>query len=153
MTGVRTGVAAWLKQINSRLINVHCVSQTGPCLCWCAWWDKLQIHKSKECFCSSGSVLLNRLSGLLFWSWCKMKLSEKARSVVAKNAWKACRTCWLSTSNAVDGVCDDFVPIIQAINFADEKDGLTTYVLSKMKVFSSLVHYIFWRLSFQSLLH
>ena len=46
---------------------------------------------------------------------------------------KACRTGWLSTSNAVDGVYEDFVPIIHAINLADEKDGLATYVLSKMK--------------------
>ena len=76
-------------------------------------------------------------------SWHKMKLSEKARSVVVKKVRKACRTRWLSTSNAVDGVYEDFVPIIQAINFADEKDGLATYVQSKMKVFSSLVHYIF----------
>ena len=44
---------------------------------------------------------------------------------------------------AVTGVYEDFVPIIQAINLADEKDGLATYVQSKMKVFSSLVHYIF----------
>ena len=59
-------------------------------------------------------------------------LSEKARSVVAKKVQKACRTWWLSTSN---GVYEDFVPIIQAINLADEKDGLATYLLSKIKSF------------------
>jgi len=32
-------------------------------------------------------------------------------------------------------VYEDFVPIIQAINLADEKDGLGTYLLSKMKSF------------------
>ena len=47
----------------------------------------------------------------------------------------ACRACWLSTTNAVDEVYEDFVPIIQAINLADEKDGLVTYLLSKMKSF------------------
>ena len=57
-------------------------------------------------------------------SWRKMKLSERARSVVAKKVRKACRTCWLSTSNTVDGMYEDFVPIIQAINLAGEKDGL-----------------------------
>lgn len=68
-------------------------------------------------------------------SWRKMKLSEKARSVVAKKVRKACRTRWLSTSNAVDGVYEDFVLIIQATNLADEKDGLATHLLSKMKSF------------------
>ena len=68
-------------------------------------------------------------------SWCKMKLSERERSVVAKKVRKACRTHWLSTSNTVDGVYEDFVPTIQAINLAGEKDGLATYLLSKMKSF------------------
>ena len=68
-------------------------------------------------------------------SWCKIKLSERARSVVAKKVRKACRTRWLSTSNTVDGVYEDFVPTIQAINLAGEKDGLATYLLSKMKSF------------------
>lgn len=66
-------------------------------------------------------------------SWHKMKISEKARSAVAKKVRKACRTHWPSTSNAVDEVYEDFVPIIQAINLADEKDGLAAYLLSKMK--------------------
>lgn len=65
----------------------------------------------------------------------KMKLSEKARSVVAKKVRKACRTRRLSTSNVVDGVYEDFVPIIQAISLADEKDRLATHLLSKMKSF------------------
>ena len=54
---------------------------------------------------------------------------------MAKKAQKVCRTCWLSTSNAVDGVYEDFVPIIQAINFTDDKDGLASYLLSKIKSF------------------
>ena len=69
-----------------------------------------------------------------------MKLSEKARSVVAKKVRKACRTRWLSTSNAVDGVYEDFVPIKQAINLADDKDGLATYLLSKMKIFKFVIY-------------
>ena len=53
--------------------------------------------------------------------WRKMKLLEKARSVVAKKVRKACRTRWLVTSNAVDGVYEDFVPIIQTINLCCPK--------------------------------
>ena len=59
----------------------------------------------------------------------------KSRFVVTKKVQKACRTRWLSKSNAVDGVWEDFVAIIQAINLANEKDGLTTYLLPKMKSF------------------
>mgnify|MGYP001795865578 CR=1 FL=1 len=68
-------------------------------------------------------------------SWRKIKLSHKARSAVEKKVRKACRTRWLSTSNAVDGVYEDFFPIIQAINLIDDKDALASYLLSKMKSF------------------
>lgn len=37
--------------------------------------------------------------------------------------------------NAVHGVYEDFVPIIQAINLIDDKDALASYLLSKMKSF------------------
>jgi len=73
--------------------------------------------------------LLNCLSGLLFWG------NHESKVCRGKKVRKAFRTRWLSRSNAVDGVYEDFVPIIQAINLADEKDGLTTYLLSKMKSF------------------
>lgn len=36
---------------------------------------------------------------------------------------------------AVTGVYEDFVPIIQAINVADENDGLAMHLLPKMKIF------------------
>ena len=57
-------------------------------------------HKSNESFCNSGSffVKLPKRIALLVKaqeSWRKMKLSEKARSVVAKKVRKACRTRWL----------------------------------------------------------
>ena len=64
-----------------------------------------------------------------------MKLSDKARSAVAKKVQKACRTRWLSTSNAVDGVYENFVPIMQVINLTDDKGGLASYLLSIMKSF------------------
>ena len=140
MTGERTGVAARLKQINSKLINVHCVCHRLALTC-------AGVSDETKYITVVEGVLLQlwkffakspKQTALLVKaqeSWRKMKLSEKARSVVAKKVRKACRTRWLSTSNAVDGVYEDFVPIIQAINLTDEKDGLATYLLSKMKIF------------------
>ena len=60
---------------------------------------------------------------------------RKSKVCCGEKVRKACRTRWLSTSNAVDGVHEDFVPIIHAINLADEKDGLAMYLLFKMKSF------------------
>ncbi|XP_078346379.1 zinc finger protein 862-like [Oculina patagonica] len=140
MTGPKGGVAARLKQLNSKLINVHCICHKLALACAGA---------------SDETKYIAQVEGVLFqlWkffakspkrtavlvkaqeSWRKMNLSEKARSVVAKKVRKACRTRWLSTSNAVDGVYEDFVPIGQAVNVIDDKDGMVSYLLSQMKNF------------------
>lgn len=140
MTGERTGVAARLKQINSKLINVHCVCHRLALACACASDETKYITQVEGVLLQLWKFFakLPKRTALLVKareSWRKMKLSEKARSVVAKKVRKACRTRWLSTSNAVDGVYEDFVLIIQATNLTDEKDGLATYLLSKMKSF------------------
>ena len=132
MTGQRTGVAARLKQLNSKLINVHCVCHRLA-LAWAGASDGTKYIAQVE------EVLL-QLWKFLGKSpkrtavqikaqelWRKMRLSEKASSVVTKKVRKACRTRWLSTSNAVDGVHEDFVPIIQAIILTDNKIGLVSY--------------------------
>ena len=138
MTGERTGLAAQLKQINRKLINVHCVCHRLALAC-------AGVSDATKYITQVEGVLLQlwkfsaespKRTALLVKaqeSWCKIKLSEKSKSIVAKKLRKACRTRWLSTSNAVDGVYEDFVPIIHPINLADEKDGLVTYLLSKMK--------------------
>ena len=126
MTGERTGVAARLKQINSKLINVHCVCH-GLALACAGTSDETKYITQVE-----GVLLqlwkffakLPKQTALLAkaqeW-WRKMKLLEKARSVVAKKVQKACRTRRLSTSNAVDGAYENFVPIIQTINLCCPK--------------------------------
>ena len=138
MTGERTGVAARLKQINSKLINVHCVCHRLALACAGASDDTKYITQVEgvllqlwKFFAKSPkqTALLVRAQE---W-WRKMKLLEKARSVVAKKVRKACRTRWLVTSNAVDGVYEDFVPIIQTINLCCPKWALkfigTIYIL------------------------
>ena len=67
VTGERTGVAARLKQINSKLINVHCVCHRLALACAGASDETKYITQVEGVFCNSGSFLLNRLSGLLFW--------------------------------------------------------------------------------------
>ena len=140
MTGEGTGVAARLKQINSKLINVHCVCHRLALACAGASDEKKYITQVEGVLWQLrkfSAKLPNRAALLVKAqeSWHKRKLSEKARYVVVKKVQKACRTRWLSTSNVADGVYEDFVPIIQAINPADEKDGLATYLLSKIKIF------------------
>jgi len=137
MTGHKTGVAARLKQLNSKLLNVHCICHrlALPCagasdeMKYIAQVEGILLHLWKF-FANSPkrtAVLVKAHE-----SWRKMKLSHKARSAVETKVRKACRTRWLSTSNAVDGVYEDVLPIIQAINLIDDKDALASYLLSKM---------------------
>ena len=119
-------MAARLKQINSKLINVHCVCHRLALACAGASDETKYITQVEGFILQLWKFFAKspKQTALLVKaqeSWRKMKLLEKARSVVAKKVRKACRTCWLSTSNAVDGVYEDFVPIIQAINLCCPK--------------------------------
>ncbi|XP_020615056.1 zinc finger protein 862-like [Orbicella faveolata] len=140
MTGHKTGVAARLKQLNSKLLNVHCICHRLALACAGASDETKYIAQVEGILLQLWKFFANspkRMAVLVKAqeSSRKMKLSYKARSAVEKKARKACRTCWLSTSNAVDGVYEDFVSIIQAINLIDDKDALASYLLSKMKSF------------------
>jgi len=109
VAGQKNGVAAQLKQLNSKLLNVHCICHRLALACTGASEETkyipqvegilLQIWKFFPNSPKRTAVLVKAQE-----SWRKMKLSDKARSAVAKKVQKACRTCWLSTSNVVDGV-------------------------------------------------
>ena len=120
MTGERTGVAARLKQINSKLINVHCVCHRLALACAGASDETKYITQVEGVLLQLWKFFAKspKRTALLVKaqeSWRKMKLSEKARSVVAKKVRKACRTRWLVTSNAVDGVYEDYRLSISAV--------------------------------------
>ena len=140
MTGQKNGVAARLKQLNSKLLNVHCICHRLQVACAGASEETKYIAQVEGILLQLWTFFANspKRTAVLVKaqeSGRKMKLSDTARSAVAKKAQKLCRTCWLSTSNAVDGVYEDFVPIIQAINLTDDKDGLASYLPSKIKSF------------------
>ena len=113
-------MAARLKQINSKLINVHCVCHRLALACAGASDDTKYITQVEGVLLQLWKFFAKspKQSALLVkaqeW-WRKMKLLEKARSVVAKKVRKACRTRWLVTSNAVDGVYEDYRLSISAV--------------------------------------
>ena len=89
MTGKRTGVAARLKQINSKLINVHCVCHRLALACAGASDETKYITQVEGVLLQLWKFFAKspQRTALLVKaqeSWRKMKLSEKARSVVAK---------------------------------------------------------------------
>ena len=65
-------------------------------------------------------------------SWCTIKKMHKKKNKVCFGE-KGAKT--LQNMLAVTGVYEDFVPIIQAINLADENDGLAMHLLPKMNIF------------------
>ena len=89
MTGERTGVAAQLKQINSKVINVHCVCHRLAIACAGASDETKYIPQVEGVLLQLWKFFAKspKRTALLVKaqeSWHKMKLSEKARSVVAK---------------------------------------------------------------------
>ena len=89
MTGQKTGVAARLKQLNSKLLNVHCSCHKLALACSGASEQTKYIAQVEGILFQLWKFFANspKRTAVLVKSqesWRKMKLSDKARSSVAK---------------------------------------------------------------------
>ena len=136
MTGKRNGVAALLRRECKLLLNVHCICHRLALACGDAN-DHVQYIQSVE------KILLQ------LWSFFKnspkksasyakaavaaksITVSHAGKKVIAKKLKKACRTRWLSTERAIDGVFQDFVPLTQTLRVNTKENDCTASGLLK----------------------
>ncbi|XP_068690462.1 E3 SUMO-protein ligase KIAA1586-like [Montipora foliosa] len=136
ITGKRNGVAVKMRQECKLLLNVHCI-----CHCIC---HRLALAcGDTNAHVSYIKVVENILVQL--WSFFKnsskrsasyakaavaakslVVTSKEGKRVVAKKLKKACRTHWLSTEMAIQGIFGDFVPLTQTLRVFKETEGDST---------------------------
>lgn len=138
MTGKRNGVAARLRNEIKPLINVHCICHRLALACAGAN-DSIAYLKQVE------RILLQLWS---FFDNSAKKSSAYAKSVIAindisiskknkkhlrKRLRKACRTRWLSTEHAIEGVFRDYEALLQTLRvFKENGDSTATGLLQQI---------------------
>ena len=106
MTSLHGGVAARLKEVNPRLITMHCLCHNSPKRT--AMYLKVQINMKY------------------------LVLSDTSKKVVAKKFKKACQTRWLSFDAATRAIHDDFLALQQTLRQHKDNDAVACGLLSKI---------------------
>ena len=122
MVGRRNGLAAKLKEVNHRLVSVHCICHNLALACTDAKDDaNLKFIKEVETVVTQLWKLFEnspkRLACYLKvqQQMKNLKLSNESRKMVTKKLKKACDTRWLSFSSTVQSLYTDLVAVVQTL--------------------------------------
>ena len=122
MVGRKNGLAAKLKEVNHRLVSVHCICHNLALACTDAKDDaNLKFIKEVETVVTQLWKLFEnspkRLACYLKvqQQMKNLKLSNESRKMVTKKLKKACDTRWLSFSSAVQSLYTDLVAVVQTL--------------------------------------
>lgn len=131
MTGKCNGVAVKTRQECKLLLNAHCICHCLALACGDAN-DHVSYIKVVEKILVQLRSFFN--SSERSASYAKAAVAAKSllvtskegKRVVAKKLKKACRTRWLSTEMAIQGIFQDFVPLTQTLRVFKETEGDST---------------------------
>ena len=106
MLGSRTGLAARLKEVNCRIISIHCICQKLALACVDTAKDVEYIGTVKDLLRQLWKYLENSPKRMAVYLKVQQEvqsfdLSKKSRKVITKKLKKACQTRWLSLDQAV----------------------------------------------------
>ena len=137
MTGLCGGVAARLKEVNPRLISMHCLCHKLALACTDTS-AQIENIKNVELWLRQLWKLLDnspKRTAMYLKVQINMKslvLSDKSKKVVAKNFKKACQTRWLSFDAATQAIHDDFLALQQTLRQLKDNDAVACGLLSKI---------------------
>ncbi|CAB3982454.1 zinc finger 862-like [Paramuricea clavata] len=130
MTGKRNGVAALLRRESKLLLNVHCICHCLALACGDANDHVQYIQTVEKILVQLWSFFKN--SAKKSASYAKATIEAKSisvsnagKKVLVKKFKKACRTRWLSTERAINGLFQDFVPLTQTLRAYKEENDCT----------------------------
>ena len=141
MVGKNRGVSALLKRENPRMINVHCICHRLALACgdsnneiqYMLTIERLlvQLYKWLEKSCVKTAAYLKmqlRIQNM------QLPAEESKRHKIGHKLQRACRTRWLSTDKAVQGVWHDYVAILFTLSAEEFRNDATAIgLLSQMK--------------------
>ena len=146
MTGKNTGVATRLKAENKRLINVHCICHRLALACGDANDNVTYIKTIEKILIQLWSLFKNSAPKTAKYAKAvvsanQVKLSKPGRKKLKKRFRKACRTRWLSTERAIEGVYDDYEALTQTLaNLKCEGDSAAIGLLTQIIKFIGAVY-------------
>jgi hypothetical protein len=130
MTGKRNAVAALLRRESKLLLNVHCICHRLALACGDANDHVQYIQTVEKILVQLWSFFKN--SAKKSASYAKATIEAKSisvsnagKKVLAKKFKKVCRTRWLSTERAINGVFQDFVRFTQTLRAYKEENDCT----------------------------
>ena len=136
MLGSRTGLAARLKEVNCRIISIHCICQKLALACVNTAKDVKYIGTVKDLLRQLWKYLENSPKRMAIYLKVQQEvksfdLSKKSRKVITKKLKKACQTTWLSLDHAVQAIFDDFEALMRALRLL-ESDATACGLLKKI---------------------
>ena len=131
LAGKKNGLAAKLKDVNPRLISVHCICHNLALACTDAKDDaNLKFIKEVETVVTQlWKLFENSLKRLACYLKVQEQLknlqlsNEKSRKMVAKKLKKACDTRWLSFNGAIQSLYADLVTVLQTLKQLKQDPG------------------------------
>lgn len=137
MTGRISGVSAQLRKESPLLLNVHCICHRLALACGDANDDVAYIITVEKILIQLWSFFKNSGKRTAAYGKAAMTLKAihlpaKGRKKVAKSIKKACRTRWLSTEKAIDGIFEDFEALCQTLRVMKENGDATATGLLNM---------------------
>lgn len=135
MTGKRNGVAVLLCEESKVMLNVHCICHRLALACGDANDEVSYIKTVEKILVQLWSFFKNSAKKTAAYAKAvkeskAITLSEEGNKKMAKKFSKACRTRWLSTEKAIQGVFEDFTPLTQTLRvFKEEDDAPATGLL------------------------
>ena len=140
MTGKKNGVAAKLRSDNKPLINVHCIAHRLALACGDANNSVSYILTMEKILIQLWSPFKNSPKKAAKYAKAVMNASElgvtnamtrRGKKKLSKRFHKACRTRWLSTERAIEGVYNDFAALTQTLRQLKEENDSAAIGLLK----------------------
>ena len=128
MVGSKNGLGAKLKDVNPRLISVHCVCHKLALACTDAK-DDGNLKFIREVVTQLWKLFENSPKRLACYLKVQQQLknlklsNEKSRKMVAKKLKKVCDTRWLSFSSAIQSLYADLVAVLQTLKQLKQDPG------------------------------
>ena len=132
MTGKRNGVAVKMRQECKLLLNVHCICYRLALACGNANDHVSYIKVVEKILVQLWSFFRNSAKRSAPYAKAAVAAksllvtSKEGKRVVTKKLKKACKTPWLSTEMAIQGIFGDFVPLTQTLRVFKETEGDST---------------------------
>ena len=138
MVGKNNGVAAKLRQRNSKLLNMHCVCHRLALACTDTCQELKYIREVEDVLRQLWYYFHNSPKRMACFLKCQIELrkvrlnhTEKTKKLFAKRLKKACQTQWLSFNASVTAALPSYEAILLSLQEID--DATAIGLISKLK--------------------